>query len=169
VLTHPYSFSDINHFISILNGHTNIDNEPILLSQEQSVTPKTTKFAGHILLVEDNAINQMLMGEMIKSLGLTHDIANNGKEAVEKVEANKAYDLVLMDVQMPVLDGIEATKLIRQSGNTTVPIVGVSAHAMQEDRDIALKSGMNEYLTKPIRRITLANAIKTIFRATNQR
>jgi signal transduction histidine kinase/CheY-like chemotaxis protein len=169
VLTHPYSFSDINHFISILNGHTNIDNEPILLSQEQSVTPKTTKFAGHILLVEDNAINQMLMGEMIKSLGLTHDIANNGKEAVEKVEANKAYDLVLMDVQMSVLDGIEATKLIRQSGNTTVPIVGVSAHAMQEDRDIALKSGMNEYLTKPIRRITLANAIKTIFRATNQR
>jgi signal transduction histidine kinase/CheY-like chemotaxis protein len=167
VLTHPFSFNDINHFVSILNGHTNIDNKPSLLLQEQSVTPKISKFKGHILLVEDNAINQMLMGDMIKSLGLTYDIANNGKEAIEKVEAYEAYDLVLMDVQMPVLDGIQATKLIRESGNTTVPIVGVSAHAMQEDRDIALKSGMNDYLTKPIRRITLANAIRTILRTKN--
>jgi CheY-like chemotaxis protein len=109
----------------------------------------------------------MLMGEMIKSLGLTYDIANNGKEAIEKVKAYEAYDLVLMDVQMPVLDGIETTKLIRQSGNTSVPIIGVSAHAMQEDRDIAFKSGMSDYLTKPIRRITLANAIRTILRAAN--
>jgi CheY-like chemotaxis protein len=107
------------------------------------------------------------MGEMLKSFGLTYDVANNGSEAVEALRINRAYDLVLMDVQMPVLDGIEATKIIRQSGDITLPIIGISAHALQEDRDIALNCGMNDYLTKPIVSKNLVNALKQIFIPTN--
>ena len=166
VISHPFSFENINHFISVLNNDADINNESSLLCKAKTEI-KVAKFKGHILLVEDNEINQIVMGEMLKSFGLTYDVANNGSEAVEALRINRAYDLVLMDVQMPVLDGIEATKIIRQSGDITLPIIGISAHALQEDRDIALNCGMNDYLTKPIVSKNLVNALKQIFIPTN--
>jgi signal transduction histidine kinase/CheY-like chemotaxis protein len=166
VISQPFLFDNINHFISRLNNNADVNNESSLLYKAKTKT-QVAQLEGHILLVEDNEINQILMGEMLKNLGLTYDIANDGSEAVEAVRINRAYDAVLMDVQMPVLDGIEATKMIRKSGETTLPIIGISAHALKEDRDIALNSGMNDYLTKPIQHETLVKALQQILEPTN--
>ena len=113
-----------------------------------------------VLLVEDNNINQLVTGEMLTNLGLTFDIAEDGKQAVQKVENAPQYDLVLMDVQMPVMDGYEATRLLREKGFTGVPIIGLSANAMKEDRQGALDAGMNDYLTKPIKQKALVTMLK---------
>ncbi len=110
-----------------------------------------TTFNGHVLLVEDNKTNQMLMSAVLKKKNLTFDIANNGIEAIESVQ-KQDYDLVLMDENMPNLNGIEATKQIRNKGGkfTNLPIIALTANAMTGDRDKFIKAGMNDYLTKPV-------------------
>jgi CheY-like chemotaxis protein len=105
-----------------------------------------------VLLVEDNVINQEIALELLNQKGARVDVANNGKEAVEAVK-NKRYDLIFMDVQMPVMDGLEATKHIRRlpgRGTDCLPIVAMTAHAMQGDYDKSLAAGMNDHITKPI-------------------
>lgn len=106
--------------------------------------------AYHILLVEDNEINQIVAAEKLKMYGMIVTIANNGSEAVEMFK-NQKFDLILMDLQMPIMDGLEATKIIRslRYGNTT-PIIALSAAAMKQDRELALQAGMDEHLSKPI-------------------
>ncbi len=106
--------------------------------------------SGHLLLVEDNAINQIIAEELLKSAGYTLDIANNGQEALDMLEL-KTYDLVLMDIQMPIMDGLTATKEIRKITKFAhIPIIAMSAHAMSGDREKSIQSGMNEHITKPI-------------------
>lgn len=103
-----------------------------------------------ILLAEDNLINQEVASMILKRVNIEVDVANNGKEAVEKYLANpSAYDMILMDLQMPVMSGYEATKLIRTQ-NTKIPIIALTAAAMIEDRQKAIDAGMNEHLGKPI-------------------
>ncbi|MCL6559449.1 MAG: response regulator, partial [Firmicutes bacterium] len=103
-----------------------------------------------VLLVEDNIMNQQVAVEILKGSGLAVDIANNGKEAVEAV-AGSDYDLVLMDVQMPVMGGYEATRLIRADARyAALPIVAMTAHAVQGAREDCLGAGMNDYVSKPI-------------------
>ncbi len=105
---------------------------------------------GHLLLVEDNEINQLIALELLKDNGYTVDIANNGQEALDMLQ-EKQYDLVLMDIQMPVMDGLTATKRIRKMENfSTLPIIAMSAHAMTGDKEISLAHGMNDHITKPI-------------------
>ena len=117
-------------------------------------------FETRILLVEDNPINQKLAAKMLLKLGAALEIANNGKEAVEKVCQN-AYDLILMDCQMPVMDGFEATTEIRKLDNAkgTIPIIAMTANALKGDRDQCLDAGMDDYLCKPINKSVLANTI----------
>ncbi len=104
----------------------------------------------HILLVEDNHINQLIAEELLKSVGYTIDIANNGQEALDMLEKG-TYDMVLMDIQMPVLDGLSATKRIRENERfKDLPVVAMSAHAMTGDKEISLAHGMNDHITKPI-------------------
>ncbi len=104
-----------------------------------------------ILLAEDNMINQKLLKTLLVKAGYRVEVAANGHEALQKFNvASGAYDLIFMDVQMPEMDGIEATKKIRQRGFETVPIVALTASALPEDRDICLRAGMNDYLSKPI-------------------
>lgn len=101
-----------------------------------------------VLVVEDNGLNQELIREVLAELELEVDIANNGKEALQAIET-KPYDIILMDVQMPQMDGIQATKAIRQLGINT-PIVAMTANAFEEDKRRCLNAGMNDYLSKPI-------------------
>ncbi len=103
----------------------------------------------HILLVEDNEINQMVASGMLENLEIIVDIANNGKEAVQMIEAGKKYDLILMDLQMPVMDGFEATKRIKKI-DTNIPIIALSAAVMQEDIIRTNEAKMDSHLAKPI-------------------
>lgn len=108
-----------------------------------------------ILLVEDNELNQEIAATVLEEAGCTVDVASDGAEAVEKVRscADDLYDLVLMDIQMPVLDGIEATKIIRAMEDprlARLPIVAMTANAFEEDRQRVLAAGMNGHLGKPI-------------------
>lgn len=103
-----------------------------------------------ILLVEDNELNQQVAMEILQDRGLAIDIAENGKAAINKIN-EKPYDIILMDMQMPVMDGVEAAKKIR--GNPKyelIPIIAMTANAMATDRERCLKAGMNDHITKPI-------------------
>ncbi len=106
--------------------------------------------ATRILLVEDNDINQIIATKLLEKKGYVVDVANNGQEAIDML-AGKKYVLVLMDIQMPVLDGLSATKIIRESGvYPDLPIIAMSANAMAGDKEKSLENGMNDHLTKPI-------------------
>jgi two-component system sensor histidine kinase/response regulator len=103
-----------------------------------------------ILLVEDNELNQEVIGELLRQAGLEVDIAGHGGEALEKLRRDR-FNLVLMDVQMPVMDGLTATREARRiEGLQELPIIAITANALQEDRDRCLEAGMNDYIAKPI-------------------
>ncbi|MDP3587153.1 MAG: response regulator [Sulfuricurvum sp.] len=103
---------------------------------------------GNILVVEDNDINQLVARDLLEFFGLNVSMANNGQEGVEKVK-NQSYDLVLMDLQMPIMDGFEATRKIREF-NQDIPIIALSAAVMEHDKKLTRDAGMNEHLSKPI-------------------
>ena len=121
------------------------------------------QFNARVLLVEDVPMNQKVATGILKRNGCTVDLAVNGEEAVMKC-GKTSYDLILMDVQMPVMDGIQATRKIR--GNETnvidpgVPIIAMTANAMKGDRELCLKAGMDDYVSKPIRADELKIAIE---------
>lgn len=149
-LTHPFTPGQLTSFIhSLLNEEKYISDIPSPEFTEQ------LEYDGHVLLVEDNSINQVVTGEMLRVLGITFDIAEDGQQAVTKVINSAHYDVVLMDIQMPVMDGYEATKEIRHLGLLDLVICGLSANAMKEDFVQAKEVGMNEYLTKPLKLISL--------------
>jgi CheY-like chemotaxis protein len=103
-----------------------------------------------VLLVEDNEINQQVAKEILEQAGLVVGIANNGEEAVQKIKA-ETYEAVLMDIQMPVMGGFEATQEIRKDGRfKELPIIAMTAHAMAGDREKSLAAGMNDHVIKPI-------------------
>ncbi|MFH1983079.1 MAG: response regulator [Pseudomonadota bacterium] len=113
-----------------------------------------------ILLVEDNAINQRVAREMLACAGLSVDIAQNGREAVEAVKQGE-YALVLMDIQMPEMDGLEASRIIRWNlGMTELPIIALTAHTMPGDREKCMDAGMSDYVAKPIDRDELFAAMR---------
>jgi PAS domain S-box-containing protein len=112
-----------------------------------------------ILVAEDNAVNQKLAVGLLGKLGYQPDVVANGAEALQAVE-DESYDVVLMDVQMPELDGLEATRRIRQRRPHGAPrIIAMTANAMQEDREACFTAGMDDYLAKPIRVAQLAEAL----------
>jgi two-component system sensor histidine kinase/response regulator len=114
-----------------------------------------------VLLAEDNEINQQVAQEMLEKAGLQVTIANDGEEAVKRVKA-EIYDAVLMDLQMPVMGGFEATREIRKDGRfKDLPIIAMTAHAMAGDREKSLEAGMNDHLTKPIDPDELFSALAT--------
>ncbi|MBB1488261.1 response regulator [Oceanospirillum sediminis] len=103
-----------------------------------------------ILLVEDNSVNQMVAGRFLKKMGLEYDIAENGLKALAQLELSQ-YDLILMDLQMPEMDGITATTKIRQyTAFKDLPIIAMTANAMQGDKEQCLQAGMNDYISKPV-------------------
>lgn len=146
VLSHPYSPTQLSYFCNALFG-SQLSEQPVQRDPDEVTNQK---FSGHVLLVEDNQVNQMVASLMIKDFGLTCDLAENGQQALEKIYSGMNYDIVLMDIQMPVMDGYEATKKIREQGFNDLVICALSANAMQQDRDLAEQAGMDDYLTKPI-------------------
>jgi len=120
-----------------------------------------------VLLVEDNAINQMVAVNVIESIGLAVTVASNGKEALDVLrksnEGGWAFTLVIMDCQMPEMDGYEATKQIRQgkagNENINIPIIAMTANAMQGDKEKCLQAGMSDFLTKPVDREKLVDKL----------
>lgn len=120
-------------------------------SQEGMISDRSANIKwAKILLVEDNEINQLVAQEILQQMGLEVDIAANGLQAIEALEEIE-YDVVLMDVQMPVMDGYEATRKIRSNHRwVNLPVIAMTAHAMSEDRERSLQAGMNDHITKPI-------------------
>jgi signal transduction histidine kinase/DNA-binding response OmpR family regulator len=115
--------------------------------------PATSDLSGsRVLVAEDNAINQQIVEHLLARLGVTVEFAGNGREAVDAVLKDYTrFDAVLMDVQMPEMDGLEATRLIRQHVDATqLPIIAMTAHAMETERQLCLEAGMNDHLTKPV-------------------
>jgi CheY-like chemotaxis protein len=105
-----------------------------------------------VLLVEDNPVNQKVAIRMLQKLGCVVELAENGQQALEKLE-RASYDIVLMDMQMPVMDGLTATRLLRQREQQTghhQVVIALTANAMQTDRELCLDAGMDDYLSKPL-------------------
>lgn len=150
MLSKPVTPSDLHDAILSATGHEN------LRKHRSAQTPEATLLAlqklqeARILLVEDNEINQELAIELLSGNGIEVDCVNDGSEALVKLAEN-VYDGVLMDCHMPVMDGYEATRQIRaQEKFKTLPIIAMTANAMQTDRQKALQAGMNDYIAKPI-------------------
>jgi PAS domain S-box-containing protein len=137
----------------------NSDDKPTIQSigatkiHTQYSVREDIKHSVRILLAEDNQVNQKLATLMLKKAGYKVEVANNGLEAVEKyTNRPDAFDLIFMDVQMPEMDGMTATLEIRAKGFKKIPIVAMTANAMKGDREKCIEAGMNDYLTKPIKR-----------------
>ena len=116
------------------------------------------KLSGHVLIAEDTPELQLLERRILEGMGLTVTTANNGKEAVE-LASTQSIEMILMDMQMPVMDGIEATKTLR-SQNNSIPIVALTANVMQKHRDAFNEAGCDGFLAKPIEKQELRRMIK---------
>ncbi len=147
--------------------------EPLRHAAEEKLKPVASQpesqIKGHnpasirLLLVEDNPDNQLLALHLLQKRGYNVLVANNGREALALVEKHR-FDLILMDIQMPEMGGLEATAAIRlreRAGTPRIPIVALTAHALPGDREICLAAGMDDYLTKPINRAKLYSTIET--------
>ncbi|KYG65570.1 hypothetical protein AZI86_00370 [Bdellovibrio bacteriovorus] len=121
-------------------------------STEAAPVPNTPTKAWRILVAEDNQVNQLVISKILEKMGYRADVVANGKEAIEALQ-NRPYDLVLMDCNMPEMDGFDATHFIRTNKsipNNQIPIIAMTANAMPADRQRALDSGMSDYLSKPL-------------------
>ncbi|MCP4220661.1 MAG: response regulator [bacterium] len=135
-------------------------SESAQISTAQTLTDDTT-YAVRILLAEDNPVNCKLANFMLTGAGYRLDIVANGAEAVKRIsDQPERYDLVLMDIQMPVMDGREATRNIRSNGFTDIPIIAMTAESMKGDRERCIDAGMNDYIAKPIRKVVVFKMIR---------
>ena len=131
-----------------------------LYGTDSSLDPGGRLQGATILLAEDNELNRQIAIELLEAVDIQVTVAQTGKEAVALVKSNR-FDAVLMDVQMPEMDGLEASGVIRASGNTSLPIIAMTAHAMAGDRGKSIAAGMNDHLTKPIDPDKLYNTLRT--------
>jgi len=127
----------------------------------QHTLAEEAKHSVRILLAEDNPMNQKVAQVMLTKAGYHLTVVNNGRELVEKFAAEpERYDLIFMDIHMPEVDGLEATRILRNRGYKDVPIIAMTADAMKEDRDKCLESGMSDYMSKPIKREDVFTMVK---------
>ena len=175
-MTKPIRHQEFKAVLSLaLTNRDGTEPKPWSIATRHTARETLNLFAGckaRILLVEDNITNQQVALGILKKLGLRADAVANGAEALNALEI-LPYDLVLMDVQMPVMDGFETTKIIRNyelgitnkaqtddsSSSFVIPIIAMTAHAMQGDRDRCIEAGMNDYVTKPISPQALAEVL----------
>ncbi|TDD98033.1 hybrid sensor histidine kinase/response regulator [Flavobacterium cellulosilyticum] len=161
ILTKPIKQQQLFNLIQ-----TELKHQSLLCKQEEKKQPLFSEdfaetYPLDILLVEDNLINQKLAMRVLTKLGYQPKLANNGREAVD-ILVEKPYQLVLMDVQMPIMDGLEATRHIRKNLKYQPNIVAMTASTLSEDRDACIKAGMNDYITKPVNLETLIKTLRLI-------
>jgi len=179
--------SIVKNLIVLQNGNIEVKSEqgkgtsfifsiPYEISEEQLNTISSvssdyfkdkTNVPLRVLVVDDNAINQSLMKHLLLQWNINFDIVSNGLEAVEQL-INQTYDLVLMDIQMPKMDGYAATQQIREVLKLDIPIIAMTAHALAGEREKCLSRGMNEYISKPIKEEELFKLISTFGLQENQ-
>jgi len=132
-------------------------------STQQPVTQIPQVLVGHVLLVEDNPVNQIIATKMLEKNGLSFEVANNGEEAVNRLKAEHDFDLVLMDCQMPIMDGYAATQALREfeveSSKGHLPVIAMTANAMEGDREKCLDAGMDDYVSKPVNQQALKETL----------
>ncbi len=153
VLEKPYTPSSL--YNAIFNQKMHSEDESLSQSELHLSTQKNA------LMVEDNETNQLVGSIMLKEYGFNVSIANNGVEAVE-IAKKESFDIIFMDLQMPIMDGFDATKEIRKF-NQTIPIIALSAAVMQQDKVLTRDAGMNDHLAKPINRVELEKVIANYF------
>ena len=164
--TKPIRHEELKAILSLaLTERNGAEPKPRPIATRHTARERLNLFAGRkarILLAEDNITNQRVAVGILKTMGLRANVVANGAEAVKAIEA-LPYDLVLMDVQMPEMDGFEATRAIRnlQSAipNRRIPIIAMTAHAMQSDRERCLEAGMDDYIAKPVSPQALAEML----------
>lgn len=159
VLTKPVKQ---NQLCKVILSELRRNGKPV----EEEVSSRSTlsvdfaqRFPLKILIAEDNLINQKLTERVLAKLGYEPKIVSNGREVLEEVDRNK-YDLILMDVQMPEMDGLEATRIIRSSQGPQPVIIAITANVMQGDREECLEAGMDDYISKPIKLELLVAALE---------
>jgi len=149
IMYKPLLPSKLEHMMKTRTNQVKTDKQI-----NRTVMSAKSKFSGKILVVEDNMINQKLVVNILQGIGLDVDVANNGLEGFEKRKDN-AYNLIFMDIQMPIMDGVEATHEILEyeedENQKHVPIVALTANALQGDRERFLAEGLDEYISKPIK------------------
>ena len=160
-LTKPVGQAALREAVLRVVGSPGSTEKPVLAnSQSRSEVGRSL----HILLAEDNLVNQKLASRLLEKHGHSVIIAANGHLALERLQ-NESFDLVLMDVQMPEMDGFEATETIRkkeESTGTHLPIIAMTAHAMQGDKERCLAAGMDGYLSKPLNIRNLLKVIRAV-------
>ncbi len=154
VLARPLTASALHDcLVDLLVERVHVDSRPAPLDEADPGAGEALERSARgmrVLLAEDNVVNRDVAVELLRSVGLEVDVARDGREAVEKVAAQR-YALVLMDVQMPVMDGLQAARAIRaQPGGRDLPIVAMTANAFAEDRQACLAAGMNDHVGKPV-------------------
>ena len=151
-----------HRLLELINGASDVSN----IEAEEKPTPKLDLSKVNVLLVEDIKVNQEVFKALLKATNINVDTADNGMEAVTKFQQNPdKYDLIFMDIQMPEMDGYEASRKIRSMedipNSKTIPIVAMTANVFKEDIEKSLESGMNDHLGKPINRDGIVEKIKT--------
>ncbi len=131
------------------------------VTREDKSSDQKTLSPARVLIVEDAVENQRLLKILLESWGVTTQVASNGSEGVESA-LNGDFDMVLMDIQMPIMDGYEATSILRQTGYHK-PVIALTAHAMKEEKDKCIASGFSDFLTKPIDQASLYGLISSSF------
>ncbi|MFZ5628481.1 MAG: response regulator [Spirochaetota bacterium] len=135
-----FLFSSKEEFL----GRFDFDRHIVQRHRTEKPPPRT-----HCLIVEDNLINQIILQKTLEAKGCKVTVANHGEEALAQLQKTKDFSIIFMDLHMPVMDGIECTKKIRETISTTLPVVAVTANTMPEDQALAREAGMNEFIAKP--------------------
>jgi len=157
VLVKPLKQQILEHYLLGLLQKRQKNIQSVSKSKLSSEFSK--RYPSEILIAEDNKVNQLLVIQLFKKLGYRPDVVNDGKEALEAL-TRKHYHIIFMDVQMPEMDGMEATRVIRSQNSLQPVIIALTANALKGDREECLKVGMNDYLSKPINVEELLNALK---------
>jgi len=163
-ISKPVRSLDLYHALATMGGMALADSATVRAANQGFPSPLDERY--RILVVEDNEVNRFVISEMLEELGCDVVLAENGKLGIEALEAAE-FELVLMDCQMPVLDGYAATSAIRAKGGrfATLPIVAVTAHALPQEEQRARDAGVDDYITKPIAARTLRSIVRRYCRA----